>query len=308
MASTIGGSVSEEATAAGRLGSLIRRSDAIGCGQLAGHLGALIVTGWLVGASMGRWWLPLALVGHGFVLVFLFAPLHETIHRSAFRSRWLNGAVSWCCGLVLMLPPGYFRAFHFAHHRHTQDPVRDPELATPKPQGWRSYLWTVSGIPFWRERVTTTFRHAAGRVVEPFIGATARASIVREARIVLGIYATIAIASIVLQTLAPIYYWLLPVLLGQPFLRMFLLAEHTGCPLVPDMYANTRTTLTNRAMRRLAWNMPYHTAHHVYPGVPFHALPETHRRIRARVCHEARGYRSVQEQIVRGFRRGERSP
>ena len=49
-------------------------------------------------------------------------------------------------------------------------------------------------------------------------------------------------------------------------------SEHTGCPLVADMRVNSRTTLTNRAMQRLAWNMPFHTAHHVYPGVPFHDL------------------------------------
>jgi fatty acid desaturase len=27
----------------------------------------------------------------------------------------------------------------------------------------------------------------------------------------------------------------------------------------------------------LAWQMPYHTAHHAFPGVPFHRLHELHR-------------------------------
>ena len=32
-------------------------------------------------------------------------------------------------------------------------------------------------------------------------------------------------------------------------------------------------------MRWLAWQMVYHTAHHTYPGVPFHRLARLHRAI-----------------------------
>ena len=75
---------------------------------------------------------------------------------------------------------------------------------------------------------------------------------------------------------AALIYWVMPMLLGQPFLRLYLLAEHGGCPKVRDMLANTRTTKTTALVRFLAWNMPYHTEHHVYPAVPFHRLPEAH--------------------------------
>ncbi len=303
MAPTIGEAVSEDAEAARRLGSLTQRSDTAGIAQLTGHVGALVVTGYLVSLSIGTYWLPLALLVHGFVLIFLFAPLHETVHRTAFRSRRINRLVSWFCGAVLMLPPDYFRAFHFTHHRYTQDPERDPELAYAKPSSWRSWLWTVSGIPFWRERLTVIWQHATGRVSQPFISATARAGIVREARVLIGVYVVVGVAAVAAQSAWPIYYWVLPVLLGQPFLRMYLLAEHTGCPLVADMRVNSRTTLTNRAMRRLAWNMPFHTAHHVYPGVPFHALSEVHERIRDSVRYEAPGYFAVQKGLVSKFPR-----
>jgi len=75
------------------------------------------------------------------------------------------------------------------------------------------------------------------------------------------------------------WIWLLPVLVGQPFLRFYLLAEHGLCPTVANMFENTRTTFTNSIVRFVAWNMPYHTEHHVYPMVPFHKLPELHRII-----------------------------
>ena len=94
---------------------------------------ALLASAAAVLAARGTPWLLPAMLLHGILLVFLFAPLHEAVHRTAFRSRWLNDGVARACGAVLILPPDYFRAFHFTHHRHTQDPARDPELSTPKP-------------------------------------------------------------------------------------------------------------------------------------------------------------------------------
>jgi len=297
MATTMGAPAIDDGLAGGQPGSLTRRSDGAGIAQLAGHVAVLAGTGYLVSISIGNLWLAPALLIHGFVLVFLFAPLHETIHRTAFRSRWINSAVSWSCGAVLVLPPSYFRAFHFAHHRYTQDPERDPELRYRKPTSWRSYLWTVSGIPYWRERLTTTWRSAMGWVDAPFIAEASRAGIVAEARVLLGVYGVLAVCAAALGSAAPLYYWIAPVVLAMPFLRMFLLAEHTGCPLVADMHLNSRTTLTNAVMRRLAWNMPFHTAHHVYPGVPFHGLPELHWRIRDTVRYQAPGYVAVQRKL-----------
>ena len=100
-------------------------------------------------------------------------------------------------------------------------------------------------------------------------------------------------------SIAPWTYWILPALAGQPFLRLYLLAEHTGCPLVPDMLANSRTTLTNGAVRFLAWNMPYHAEHHAFPSVPFHALPSLHKDLIADLSVTAPGYVSVIRQLLR---------
>ena len=129
------------------LKALSQRSDGRGLAQLAGHLAMLGATGALVAWTQGRWWLAPALVVHGVVLIFLFSPLHECIHRTAFRSRALNDGLAWICGAVILLPPDYFRAFHFAHHRHTQDPERDPELALLQPKDLGLYLLRVTGLP-----------------------------------------------------------------------------------------------------------------------------------------------------------------
>jgi len=140
-----------------------------------------------------------------------------------------------------------------------------------------------------------------GRTPESFYKDRQRAAVVREARILLAIYGAVAAASIVTGSVAPLTLWVVPALLGQPFLRLYLLAEHALCPLAPDMLENTRTTYTNRAVRFIAWNMPFHAEHHAWPSVPFHALPRVNELVRDRLKITAPGYVAVQREILRSL-------
>jgi fatty acid desaturase len=284
-----------------RLKALCRRSDVKGLARLIQHGAALAATATLVALAQDTLWLVPALWLHGVVLVFLFAPLHETIHRTAFEHRRLNDAVAWVAGALLVLPPGYFRAFHFAHHRFTQDPARDPELAVARPHDLRSYLWIASGLPFWAERLTTTVKQATGRIDAPFIPERQHPAIRREARVLLALYGAVAGLSLAFGSWAAVTYWILPALLGQPALRLYLLAEHGACPLVPDMLKNSRTTKTNGLVRQLAWNMPFHSAHHAYPAVPFHALPQAHELLAPRIPVLSSGYVAAHREILSDF-------
>ncbi len=269
---------------------LFERSDVKGLLRLGAHAALLAGTISMLAASLGTVFMLPAIVLHGIVLTFLFSALHECIHSTAFGSRRLNDAVASVCGALLLLPREYFRAFHLSHHRYTQDPERDPELVAKKPETKGEYLLHLSGLPYWRERLTTLIRHACGKVNEKFISKSKQPTIVREARIHLAFYVLAAAVSLTVESGALLFYWVVPVILGQPFLRAFLLAEHTGCPLVPDMLGNTRTTLSNPAVRLLSWNMPYHAEHHAWAAVPFHALPQAHRLARGRVRYIERGY------------------
>jgi fatty acid desaturase len=282
---------------------LSQRSDARGFLQLGVHACLLSATGLLVWASRGHLWLAPAMVLHGVVLDFLFCALHESIHRTAFASRWANDVVASVCGTVLLLPREFFRFFHFAHHRFTQDPSRDPELAQPSPATLASYLWRASGLPNWHKRLTVTLRHAlTGRVTEPFIPPANRPRIVREARVLWGCYLAIMIASLYLQRADALIYWVLPAISAQPFLRLFLLSEHIGCAFSDDMLRNTRTTYTNGAVLLLTWRMPYHAEHHCFPSVPFHALAKLNALIGNRAQVTASGYLALHRGLLRQFR------
>ena len=284
------------------LSALVERSDRKGLARLALHVVAIAAAGTVYASAFeSAWTLPAAWL-YGTVLVFLFSPLHETVHYTAFRSRWINRAVSSVCGWILLLPPRYFRAFHLEHHRYTQDPERDPELAVAPPGTWPAYLWRVSGLQYWTSRARTTLTHAAGRVTEPYIVPSERAAVVREARLYLASYVALAVVSVAAGTSALVWLWVVPVVLGQPMLRLYLLAEHTGCPMVPDMLANSRTVHTNAIVRLLAWNMPYHAEHHAYAAIPFHALPRAHAALAPYLQVQSNGYVRVHRELMGGLR------
>jgi len=285
------------------------RSDRTGLLHLAGHLAAITAAVGLV--LMGRAVLPghagvgalIALPGVGILgllLVFLFAPLHETVHRTAFRRRWLNDAVAAVTGAVLVLPPTWFRAYHMAHHRHTQDPDRDPERMVPAVRTWAGYVWRLSGLPYWSGQIAGLVARAAGHADAPFLPTGIRRSVILEARVYLGIYGALLLGSVSMGSMVLLWVWVAPVVTAMPALRAFLMAEHDGCPESPAMLLNSRTTETGPLLAWLSWNMNRHTAHHAHPGVPFHALPALDRLLGSRVqVRETGGYRAVHHAIWR---------
>lgn len=283
---------------------LSTRSDAPGLMHLAGHVALLVVTGALVRVSAGTLWIWPAMFAHGTALIFLFAPLHETIHRTAFHSRILNDVVAFVIGVLVVLPREYFRAFHFAHHRFTQE-ADDPELATNKPATVTQLLWHITGLPQWWWALKGMVERACGELPEPFYATErVRRSVILESRWVLAIYAAALAISFAAHSSVLLWYWVIPAVLGQPMLRLYLLAEHSACPRSPDMLANSRTSYTNSAVRFLAWNMPFHAEHHAWPSVPFHALPKTNALIRDKLCTTASGYCAALGDIWQAMRAG----
>lgn len=279
-------------------------SDRQGAVAVTAHWGALVLTGALIVAQIPVWWF--VLLPHGVLLIFLFTLLHETSHRTAFAAPRANKIVGMVCGFLLLIPPLWFRYFHLAHHRHTHDPDNDPELSSPKPETALQYAWHVSGLPVWWGQIRTFLGLLAGRANANYLPPNARPRIVAQARLMAVVYGVLIAGSLGLSNPVLFWLWVVPALLGQPFLRLYLLAEHGRCPHVANMFANTRTTFTNRAIRRLAWNMPYHAEHHAYPAVPFHRLPYFHEIARAHLLVTENGYARFNRRYFAAITTGER--
>ncbi|MBS8225679.1 fatty acid desaturase [Vannielia litorea] len=264
--------------------------------RLAAQLGALALMAAYIAAALPLWWLML--LPYGIALSFLFTLEHECTHATPFRSRWLNEATGHATGALILLPFLWFRHFHFAHHRHTGDPARDPEIAGhPRPGTRAAMALYLTGWGYWRGNLTVLARNALGQTAS-YVPERKRAAVTWEARAHIAAYA----ALLALWPAQAFTLWLLPLLIGQPALRLYLLAEHGLCPPVANMLANTRTTLTTRFVRALAWNMPYHAEHHAYPAVPFHALPAFHEKTRAHLQQVSPGYAAFTRGYIRSLR------
>jgi fatty acid desaturase len=69
---------------------------------------------------------------------------------------------------------------------------------------------------------------------------------------------------------------------GGWFSHMVGLTQHAGlAENVLDHRLNSRTIYMNPVFRFLYWNMNYHVEHHMFPMVPYHALPRLHERMKA---------------------------
>jgi fatty acid desaturase len=286
------------------LRALSVRSDLRGAIRLGINVALIVGTGWLVAIAHG-WMLLPAMVLLGVALAVLFAPIHETMHMTAFASRRANAVVGWLVACPSLLNRDFYTAFHLAHHRHTQDPERDPELMTLPPSTMDAYVWRVIGLPYWRSRLTVLWDGLRGDLsAYPYIAPRVAPRVILSLRLMaLFVAACVALSMVLVGWWAPLVFWVGPMLLGQPVLRLYLLAEHTQCSMDANGLTNTRTTLTNPLVKLVMWNMSYHAEHHLYPSIPFHRLPDAHQAIRDRLGVLQDGYARWHGQFIRTLRR-----
>lgn len=257
---------------------LNERSDFYGGLQMASHWGVIAIVGYLHWLAMGTWLVVLTGFVLGVLLNFLYAAQHELSHATVFKTRKLNEVFGRIIGFVEFYPRDFDQVMHFAHHSHTGNWERDGELVR-EPYTLGMYLLWVSGITYWRNRIFGIVRRARGVILEPFIRKQEEAMIIRESRIHLALYTAIFVVSVVTATWAVLMFWVLPLLLTKPVHQLQNTIEHLGLSHEDDILENTRSTRTNAVMRWLCWQMPYHTAHHIFPSVPFWKLRELNAKI-----------------------------
>lgn len=274
--------------------------DGPGWRRLASHLVTVLLGGVLWRLDGLPWALRLlGLVLSGIGLATCFAPLHECGHRTVFRSKRLNDGVAWLMGLLSFYNSTFYRRYHQWHHRYTHQPGLDPELEDPVPTTLAGYLLEISGWNWWTGKLRGHARLLWGDLSGiPYMSPELIPQLRRSIRLQFAVYGVLAALSLIAANGFLFWSWLLPLAIGQPVLRLLLLAEHTGCAYGDDGLTNTRTTLTLAPVRWLMWNMPFHAEHHLYPSLPFHALPGAHRWIGPRLQHLDRGYLAVHRDLL----------
>jgi len=268
---------------AARMKTLTARSDLRGLLHFGSQLGALAAMGAVLAYGWGTWWCVPPFMAYGLQINCLYAGQHEMSHRTAFRSRWLNDWAGQAIGFIEIYPSRWDRYFHFAHHRHTQDWEKDPELLIRKPYSRATWLLNMTGLLYWYGRCLSVLTLASGRApaYAYWLTPSQRREVILEAQLHLAGYAAILAISLAFRSLIAVEFWLAPMVLMKWAHQLQNVGEHTGLTHENDTLRNTRTLMGPGVVRWLIWNMTYHAAHHTYPGVPFHALPALQNEISA---------------------------
>jgi len=93
-------------------------------------------------------------------------------------------------------------------------------------------------------------------------------------------------------------------ILTKPVHQLQNTIEHLGLSHEDNILENTRSTRTNALMRWLCWQMPYHTAHHTFPSVPFWKLKQLNEKIETQIGGEVwrMGWIEFQIEVIKKLR------
>ena len=257
---------------------LNEKSNFMGFFQLLSHLIAILLICVLHYKLIYSWWSLASGFALGVLINFLYAGQHELSHGTVFKTFKLNEFFGRIIGFFMLFPRDFDQIMHFAHHKWTQDWEKDGELVR-EPFTIATYLLWFWGVTYWRNRIVGILRRARGVVIEPYINPSEYKKVILESRLhVLG-YLIIFILSLYFNSWAALTFWILPMLITKPIHQMQNTIEHLGLTHKKDILQNTRSTRTNFLMKWLCWQMPYHTAHHTFPSVPFWKLKELNSKI-----------------------------
>ena len=226
-----------------KLKPFLQRNNTSGLIHLAMHLGLIFFSGILVSISPNILIKIIIMIAHGSFIAFLYAGLHECIHKSAFKNKKLNEFVGYFLGFVLIRSFLNGRYRHMAHHTFTQHPEKDPDKVD-FPSSYLEYLKHVTSFSVWIRIIDNLFRHSFGKISKAeknYIPQSEIKSLIFESRMMVTGYFIIMLLSFYFSTTFFLIYWLIPRILGEPFLRLVRMVEHTGKDETADMIHNTRT-------------------------------------------------------------------
>ncbi len=205
---------------------------------------------------------------------------HESSHGTAFKTDWMNDLLYELSSFMVFRQSTVWRWSHARHHSDTIIRGRDPEISMPRPPRIKRLILGIFGLAAAIPETKRMFVHAFGKIdpeVATYVPPQEHPKVIFKARIYLLIYFAVICASIYYQTILPLMFIGLPTILGGWLMRIYGWTQHAGLQEnVLDHRLNSRTVYMNRIHRFLYWNMNYHIEHHMFPLVPYHALPRLH--------------------------------
>ena len=264
---------------------LMKRTDQHALRHLGLWLLLLAASGTAAVLTWGSWWCLPALLVYGVLYAASDHCAHELSHGTPFKTTWLNTAFYQLASFMTLHEAVYWRWSHARHHTDTIIVGRDREIAFPRPASIRLLLLDFFYLPSGLGEIGRTVRHAFGHIAaadRSFIPATELGKVVRNSRLYLALFAALAAWCWASASLLPAMLVVLPRFYGGWLTQLFNMTQHTGLAEdVLDHRLNTRTMYLNPLFEFLYMKMNYHVEHHMFPMVPFHALPRLHAAIKS---------------------------
>jgi fatty acid desaturase len=241
-----------------------------------GALGTLLYQTW------GTWWaVPVFLVYSIFYGSCGDSRWHECGHGTAFKTPWMNKAIYYLASFLVLRNGTLWRWSHTRHHTDTIVVGRDPEIAVMRPPSFERIFLNLFYLQDGRVQLGRIARFTLGIMNEEekdFVPESERWKAFLEARIQAAVLVGVVVWCIVIGSVMPAFLIGLPTFFGTWMdVILFGFTQHAGLAEdVVDHRLNCRTVYMNPVFRFIYWNMNYHLEHHMFPMVPYHALPRLH--------------------------------
>jgi fatty acid desaturase len=209
---------------------------------------------------------------------------HECGHGTAFKTPWMNDLVYEIASFMVMRNSTAWKWSHARHHTDTIIVGRDAEIAVMRPPDVLKVVFLFTGYIDFRYGFTALVRQAFRKLSadeKSYIPETEWPRVFTVARWHMLIYAVTIAAAIYLWSFLPFMLIAGPRIYGSWHMYMTGLLQHIGlADNVLDHRLNTRTVYMNPVSRWIYWNMNYHVEHHMFPMVPYYALPRLHEMLK----------------------------
>ncbi len=268
-----------------KMRALLERKDGPALRDTAIYFGLILATGFWAYSWFPSWWSVIPFLIYGVLYASASdARWHESGHGTAFKTDWMNNLLYEVASFMVMRESVPWRWSHTRHHSDTIIVGRDPEIAVPRPPDLKQLILKCVNFQAFRRYIRNITLHCFGRVTPEeatFIPKSEYPKVFLRARIYVGIYATMVGLCVVFGTWLPFLFILGPNLYGAWLMPIYGWTQHAGLAEdVLDHRLNCRTIRMNFIHRFLYWNMNYHLEHHMFPLVPYHALPKLHRLVK----------------------------
>ena len=264
---------------------LLERRDGPAIRDTALWFGLIFSFGYATYLLRGSWWAIVPYMAYSVLYASTSdSRWHETGHGTAFKTDWMNNVLYEIASFMVMRESTIWRWSHNRHHSDTIIVGRDPEIAVPRPPNIPAILLSFFNLGVYPKYFKHIVVHSVGRMTaaeKTFVPEMEYPTVFRRARVYVALYAGIIGLAIYCRSILPLMFVGLVNLFGTWLLVVYGLTQHAGlAENTLDHRLNCRTVHMNPIHRYLYWNMNYHVEHHMFPLVPYHALPKLHAAVR----------------------------